>query len=215
MGEGDAQSPACNRAGLPFQRLVAAVLVFLIHGATGAEMPKPAFTTPAFTPGVNHRSDLCDIQNKVLNGTVALSDSLKGLSLSFTFVETPVYAEVAGGKLSSEGIHVELSDEVARRAGFEWRSTYALLTPPTGDQTWTDLLIYMVKHYDVSVDWYYHTVQRMDMGVSFPEGWYDGSLILIVNSEESPPSLSDTLFSWVRPFGCGLMQIAVWAHGKM
>ena len=146
------------------------------------------------------------MQKQVLNGTVALSDSLKGLSLSFTFVEVPVYTDVADGKLSSEGIHVELSDEVARRAGFEWRNSYALLKPPTGDRTWSDLLMYQVKHYDVVVEWYYHTVQRMDSGASFPEGWYDGSLILIVNSEESPPSVSDTLFSWVRPFGCGSVQ---------
>ena len=60
-----------------------------------------------------------------------------------------------------------------RRAGFQWRNSYKIQAAPTGDQTWTDLLIYLVQHYDVVAEWFYHTVARMERGVSFPEGAFD------------------------------------------
>lgn len=85
--------------------------------ATEQQIPQPRFTAPAFTSSVNARTDLCERQTRVHNGSLALSESLRGLSLSFVFFDDPPFTRLGDdGAITTEGIIVELSDELARRS---------------------------------------------------------------------------------------------------
>ena len=49
------------------------------------------------------------------------------------------------------GFMVEILDEVAKRAGFTWRDSYSLFRDPEKlGKTWTDLVQWQVKSYDMS-----------------------------------------------------------------
>ena len=182
-----------------------AISACLVVVATTA--PPPLYKAPLWTTGVNARLDLCSIQTRVANGTIGLRDSLRGCRLSFVFgIHPPFSDKDEAGGLDDDGILADLSDELARRAGFEWRNSYALLDPPTQGRTYTKWLTYAVKHDDATADYFLHTTDRLNKGVTFPEGWYDASLILIVPTRIDAPSAAETLFSWLKPFGAD-----VWA----
>ena len=70
---------------------------------------------------------------------------------------------------TDEGIIVVMANEVARRAGFNWRDNYAVLPAPSGDKTYTEWLAYSIQEYDVVANWYLQTAERMNFGASFPQ----------------------------------------------
>ena len=47
-----------------------------------------------------------------------------------------------------------MANELARRAGFTWRDSYAVLSGPSRDETYTDWLIYAMGEYDIVANWY-------------------------------------------------------------
>jgi len=151
---------------------VAAVLLLHAGGTRASSMPAPQYTVPLGV-SVNARTDVCRIQAQVLNGTIALRDALRGLSLSMVFEDTPPYSEVDdSGILVESGVLVAIADELGKRAGFSWRNSYAVLKSPAGQQTYTDWLLYAVREYDIVANWFLHTPDRINRGASFPEGWY-------------------------------------------
>jgi hypothetical protein len=51
---------------------------------------------------------------------------------------------------------IEVLDEVARRAGFTWRESYSIFYDPEKyGKSWTDLLKWQVRSYDMSGEWWY------------------------------------------------------------
>ena len=96
------------------------------------------------------------------------------------------------------------------RAGFEWRHSYKIQGAPTGDQTWTDLLIYLVKHYDVVAEWFYHTVARMELGVSFPEGALDLLARGVHGDTAAIPLHVTRTHTYSRAGQAGTMQASSW-----
>ena len=99
--------------------VVGLIASFIFRAATATEqqIPQPRFTAPAFTNGVNARTDLCARQAQVHNGSLALKDSLRGLSLSFVFFDDPPFTRLGdNGAIAAEGIVIELTDELARRS---------------------------------------------------------------------------------------------------
>jgi hypothetical protein len=65
-----------------------------------------------------------------------------------------------------------------RRAGFTWRENFAIVDPPILEQgqTWTDLIVWTVKNFDISLKWWNQNEIRLGMGVIYPEGWFDASI---------------------------------------
>lgn len=74
-----------------------------------------------------------------------------------------------------------LMDELANSAGFTWRDSYGAYPGPGegSNHTWTELLLWMTENFDISVEWWAKTLERLKLGVNFPEGWYDCSYILV------------------------------------
>ena len=100
------------------------------------------------------------------------------------------------------GLFVVIMDELAARAGFSWRNTFAAIDPidpaVDGDKTWTDMLVWEVAHFDIAADYWGRSEERMAKGVSFPTGWYDGSIILATSI--TPESDDFDLWGYFTPF---------------
>eukprot|EP00802_Teleaulax_amphioxeia_P007544 Tamp_07551.p1 GENE.Tamp_07551~~Tamp_07551.p1 ORF type:complete len:637 (+),score=109.74 Tamp_07551:145-1911(+) len=98
----------------------------------------------------------------------------------------------------------KIFDELARRAGFNWRNHYGLVEIPDGpefeDKTWNELLIWSADVYDVSVDWWIETPSRKEIGIFFPQGWFDASLVLVAKKQGAKLNVANLLFSWSKPF---------------
>jgi hypothetical protein len=106
------------------------------------------------------------------------------------------------------GILVEMMDEMALRAGFTWRNSFGLLDLSTIEHdlaqntTLDDLLQWTVESFDVSVAEWSKTVQRMERAVSFLEGWYDASIIMVGNPGDSQEKLD--VWAFLLPFDAGV-----------
>ena len=92
-------------------------------------------------------------------------------------------------------------DELGRRAGFTWRESFGVTYGPAPNTTFTDLLIWSIDNYDLSVNWWDQTLERLERGATFLRPFLDGSLILI--EKQAPPEVDEDsilLFNWLRPF---------------
>ena len=143
-------------------------------------------------------------------GAGALRNALRGLNLSTAWpppedYEPPGLLEGdASGVISDGGAMAKIFDELARRAGFNWRNHYGLVEIPDGpefeDKTWNELLIWSADVYDVSVDWWIETPSRKEIGIFFPQGWFDASLVLVAKKQGAKLNVANLLFSWSKPF---------------
>lgn len=149
------------------------------------------------------RQDLCGRYIDVLEGRRTMRDSLRGLELR------PIlrvgkffrYSDQFGIDENDPGIMALLLDEIGRRAGFTWRQSFAVTYGPSPNTTFSDLLVWSVQNFDLSVNWWDETLERLERGVSFVRPWFDGSLILIEKQDE--PEVDDdtiTFANWLRPF---------------
>ena len=66
--------------------------------------------------------------------------------------------------------------------------------------------------YDVSVDWWIENPARKAIGIFFPMGWFDASLVLVTKKRSTKLNIADILFSWSRPFSASLwfLVITMW-----
>ena len=92
--------------------------------------------------------------------------------------------------------------EIARRGKFTWRDSFGVYYDPfdTYNKTWTEILLWGVDTYDIVIDWWAQTLDRMNMGVSFLQEWQDSSIILI--TKEGKEDISDEIkfWNWLRPY---------------
>jgi hypothetical protein len=180
---------------------------------------KPFVTIPRFQynyipEGYNtsiFRTNVCDRQQLLYQGQIDLRSALKGLNLSVAITNYQVPNEDKFFTLSSDGginetdpgLFVVILDEIAKRAGFEWRYTYTAIDPIDsmidGNYTWTDLLLWELHHFDISADYWGRSTERMGRNVAFPKGWYDGSVVL-VQSIANHETEDVSLWSFLKPF---------------
>jgi Ligand-gated ion channel len=161
------------------------------------------FDTPLLTPNITHRQNVCDRYEEFRSGTLQLRDALQGLALRPLVSKGDyfLYNSTNGIDTPDPGLMAELMDELALRAGFTWRQSFAVFDrvdmPP--NVTFTDLLAWAVDTYDIAINWWDQSVERMERGVAFVEPWFDGSVILI---EKQRPVNGNTinLLNWLRPF---------------
>ena len=176
------------------------------------ELPPPAFSDKTFAENVDHKNNYCDLAEQLQTGSVLIRDALKGRAVSVIFPEPDGYAlkvqkgffDVTEGKaLTEKGVMTEILDEVARRAGFEWRNSYGFFAwPKAGENfTWTDSLLWSAKTFDVTIEWWGETVERKSKGITYPQGFYDASAIFVTKSMiSSDGDFVSMAFSWLRPF---------------
>ena len=73
-------------------------------------------------------------------------------------------------KKTNPGLKVEMTDEIARRAGFEWRQTFSSdqMINIIGSNTTNEFLKWSTDMYDVSVEFWDVTQERYALGIAFP-----------------------------------------------
>ena len=172
----------------------------------------PHFSTQGVAPLLNapfnatstFRNNFCKQQLQVLDGNVDLSDSLRGENLSiYTIQEQPVYmSNLHKNKTINDqkpGFMIEILDEVARRSGFYWRNSYSAYTlNETGLKTYSNLLLWSVRNYDVSAYFWDKTAPRMAEGVVFPQNYHDESIVMVTLKNNDNDAISYTSFT--NPF---------------
>jgi hypothetical protein len=174
---------------------------FVDANVVGGE--KLLFDTPLLTPNITHRQNVCDRYEEFRSGTLQLRDALQGLALRPLISKGDyfLYNSTNGIDAPDPGLMAELLDELALRGGFTWRQSFGVFDrvdmPP--NVTFTDLLAWAVDTYDIAINWWDQSVERMERGVAYIEPWFDGSVILI---EKQQPVNGNTvnLLNWLRPF---------------
>ncbi|CAB9499481.1 expressed unknown protein [Seminavis robusta] len=173
--------------------------------AAAGEMAK--FTEPQMSPGVYHRQDMCEQFHLQRNGTIELQDALSGKELNVLVAPDYFHYDEETGIANYPGLAAVILDELAERAGFTWRHSFAASHAPTGaNESWTDLLLWGIEAYDLNADWWAQNLDRMNQGAVFHEDWYDGSIILITKTV--PEVISDEIVwtNWMLPY-----EPSVWA----
>ncbi|CAB9513194.1 receptor subunit 1 [Seminavis robusta] len=169
----------------------------------GGELAKYQ-TNPSSTNHKSHRQDVCDRYEKYRAGEIELKDALSGISLRPVFVSYEGDDEYIDS--INPGITVELLDLVAERANFTWRKSFGV-TEDAGkyNMTWTELLLWHIENYDISIEGWDHSVERMEHGVTYTEPWSDSSIILIDRRRNLRESNAVDPFNRTKPF-----EPAVW-----
>jgi hypothetical protein len=191
------------------------LLCFLQHHTVSSLLggEKLSFTTEPFAADVTHRQDICGRYELFRSGELELRYALEGLALRpvMRLNDYFNYDFETGIDDSDPGLMATLMDELADRAGFTWRGSFAILEPPKAslNLTWTftDLLIWSVDTYDITINWWDQSVEWMEQGVAYIEPWFDGSIepwfdgSVILIDQEDPPEDSGkiSLFNWWRP----------------
>lgn len=191
-----------------------AFVAIVVHGQQA-----PYAIVPKFDTSVSYRTSVCDRQSMVYGGVVDLPNALQGLNLTVAITNYVKGREVLFFSLNNEtnaideenpGVFAMILDELAVRAGFQWRNTYfphLALDPETdGNKTWTDILSWAIETFDISMERWAITVERLAIPASFPIAWYDNSIIL---GEILTPSSQNkkvfNIWSFLDPF-----QLALW-----
>uniref|UniRef100_A0A7S3VGG4 Ionotropic glutamate receptor C-terminal domain-containing protein n=1 Tax=Chaetoceros debilis TaxID=122233 RepID=A0A7S3VGG4_9STRA len=140
-------------------------------------------------PGESFRNNFCDRQAQVENGTRNLTDALDGMNISVHLMDWKLGKTIKydnNGILDDNdpGLFVNILDEVAKRAGFQWRDSFGVgLTPSMDlkhpDATFTDVLNWGVDTYDISIGEWRNSRERKGLGIFFPLGFVDASLIMV------------------------------------
>jgi hypothetical protein len=167
-------------------------LVSRVHG-----QQSPSIFVDKFDTSKIFRTNVCDRQRQIWNGSIAFPDALRGLNLTVVLTDYQYgnaedeFFSLVDGKIREDypGLFGVMIDEVARRAGFEWRNTFGTYSPldieKDINKTWTDILLWGVEVYDISVEVWGKSLARQALGVSFPAGWYDSSATFVEHIAES------------------------------
>lgn len=217
-----------SRAAGPRRALLWGALLL----ASAAEAGRlPTWSDRTFDPLVARRTNWCPQMGRVLNNTVRMRDALRGARLAISVPNPVGYAPTGfinydqdGALLTGQdaGFLIEILDELAKRAGFTWRDSFSYFDDPSKyNRTWTDLVLWQTNSYDLSGEWWMPTVARREMGVSFLNGFFDSSLILVQESQgrQSTRFIQSlkTVFGpltravWLSSIGCAfIVGIAYW-----
>jgi hypothetical protein len=134
-------------------------LVSRVHG-----QQNPSIFVDKFDITKIFRTNTCDRQRQIWNGSIAFPDALRGLNLTAVLTDYQYenaedeFFSLVDGKIRQDypGLFGVMIDEVVRRAGFEWRNSFGTYSPldieKDINKTWTDILFWGIEVYDLSVE---------------------------------------------------------------
>jgi len=156
-------------------------------------------------------TDFCDV---VRNKPHDLKNALVGRNLSVAVQYGPgfnffIYNQEEGlSATNPSGMIANVLDELASRAGFSWRNSFVAYNTTTTDilvgkgaGKWDRMLKQLTSRFDLSVDKWYLTSERLENQTVFLRSWFDSSLILVDQGNE----LKINWFGFKEPF-----QDSVW-----
>ncbi|CAJ1948883.1 unnamed protein product [Cylindrotheca closterium] len=169
------------------------------------EIPDGAFVGPGV--GSAQGADFCDV---VRDNSIALNDALRGRNLSIASQYGPGFdffqydPDKPLSETNPTGMIANVLDELASRAGFSWRSSFvaynatsADLLVGAGTGKWDRMLKETTRFFDVAVDKWRLTTERLENETVFLHSWFDASLILVDTGDK--PEIN--WFGFADPFG--------------
>ncbi|CAB9512837.1 receptor subunit 1 [Seminavis robusta] len=191
---------------------LAALLCSFPKLALGMGGEKAYYSTSPFDQNSNitHRQNVCARAALYHDGKIELRDALAGMSIRPLLGRGLYFSYTNENGIDPEnpGILADLMDSLAERANFTWRNSFGVGNDPAYyNLTWTEMLLWGVETFDIAVDWWDHSVARMEKGVSYIEPWFDGSIILIHKEEAVFDGHVSTvnIWNWTKPF-----EVPVW-----
>lgn len=186
---------------------VAVILCSGLFAPLVGAQEKPRYhwnTTPPFSiTNGTFRQNVCDRHDRLFQagGGAELGDALRGMEIRPVININQYFSLTDEGAIDEDnpGIIADILDELASRGGFTWRNSFGVLEDPGEGRTWTEMLVWATGQYDVAVDWWMTTTERMELGVTYPEGWYDSSIIL-AGVEKNEGRSETNLWAWLAPF---------------
>ena len=202
-----------------------------VHAATTPGPGQVAtLTVRPFDRSVSFRQDFCPQYRRIIAGaedndntnnstastsSLELKNALNGVELhvllqygdNFPYFN---YDNVTGIDPENPGLVVQILDEIAKRANFTWRNSFGVYNAALdkgADRSWTELLLWTADTFDISIDKWAQSTERLNSGIAYCDAWFDSSIILIDRIE--PVGQDETKvkwFNWMRPFNS-----AVWA----
>jgi Ligand-gated ion channel len=175
----------------------------------------PSLFVTKFDNSASYRTNVCDRQRMVWDGRMDLPHALRGLNITtiitnyhspgeenyFTLVNDPVTGNEIIDPMNP-GLYAVILDEVAKRAGFQWRNSFAVASPLTSEEdvgkSWTDILLWGVETFDLSMEKWGRSLERVELGVSFPTGWWDSSIVMVERLHKQKRVVN--LWSFLSPF---------------
>jgi len=159
-----------------------ALFLLVSHVAT---QQVPLFNVATLgTTNETFRSNFCELHRQIDSGAIQLRYALKNVKLRPALFRYQLDSKTGRIAEVNPPIAIQILDEIARRAQFEWRDSYGVIDSPDGNQTWGEVLSWSIDTYDLNGEWYLRTTERLADNILFPEYWYDGSLILVKKTVE-------------------------------
>jgi Ligand-gated ion channel len=194
------------------QRGIVVLLVALFVITCVLAQESPTIFVDKFDTSKNLRTNVCEQQKQIWNGSLALPDALRGLNLNVVIANyqrgnaEDEFFTLVDGKIREgyPGLYAVILDEVSRRAGFQWRNSFGTFSPldmkEDVNKTWTDILLWGIEVYDISIEAWGNSVARKAMGVSFPAGFYDSSAAFaeLLQSDQTRKVIN--LWAFLNPF---------------
>jgi hypothetical protein len=180
---------------------------------TARAQESPTLFVTKFNTSTSYRTNVCEQQQMLWNKTIDLPNALRGLNLTVGITnysggkEANFFSLDAAGaiRITSPGYFAVILDEVARRSGFNWRNSFGVYPPrdntTDGNQTWTDILLWSIETYDISMERWAHSIDRMAAGAAFPLGFWDSSAVLGELFQPNQQKRVVQLWSFLQPFG--------------
>jgi hypothetical protein len=160
--------------------------------------------------GVSFRQSFCDRYEKMINTTdneeISVSDVLSGAQLNILLSSGKYfnYSEETGIDPVDPGVNANILDYIAKNANLTWRDSFGLWTSEEkGNRSVTEFLQWSTDKYDIVVGQWTPSTHRMNLGVSFINPHFDGSLIMV--RDVAPPESKVNIWNWLMPF-----EIEVW-----
>jgi Ligand-gated ion channel len=176
---------------------------------------QPWILVKKFDYSQTFRTNVCDRQRQVYNGSLELPNALAGLNLTIGLPDfqnntsQDAFFRLVDGRINihDPGLLVTVMDEVSRRAQFQWRNTFGTFTSlndDDGNKTWTDILLWSIHVFDISGEVWSRSIERISKGVSYPTGWYDSSIVLTEVVQPNDTKKLDNAWAFLNPFTMSL-----------
>lgn len=184
--------------------LFTTALWILLVAAADAKIDYPTLNISLLDYSTSFRQSVCDRQLAINNGTLEFRDGLEGMRLNVALSQGVFGGLDLDGTIPEQEpkLDVRIMDELAIRAGFAWRESFAAVTPPSNNSsiTFDEILDWSVETFDVSAIGWTRTRDRINRGTAFPQGFVDGSIILVGRAPKADGRKSLNLWSFLLPF---------------
>ena len=150
------------------------------------------------------RQSFCDRYTDMESsrGEITVGNALNGVRLNVALKPDKYfrYNDTDGINPDYPGIHARILDRIAEQGNFTWRDSFGIFTyeQKGPNRSITELLNWGVNKYDLMLGTFTPSVERINKGVSFVNGHFDGSLVLV---RDAAPAVSKiSWFNFFTPF---------------